>query len=297
MAIIGYGEADFHSMITKGHHFVDRTSFIATQESLGSRNLMFTRPRRFGKSLWISVLHHYYDAQFKDEFDFLFGKYYIGQNPTPNRNNYMVVRFQFSGIDVSSDEKAYIGFRSNIQQGFRQAMLCYSNYFLPEDIARIEASSSAEGMLQEFLYVHQLRKVPYKIYTLIDEYDHFANDLFTLDVDRFQNIVSRTGFVRKFYELIKNAMGEGRIDRNFMTGVAPLTVDAMTSGFNTVKQLGLNEGFHELMGFKKAEVETIMQLVGVTDSLMPQVMADLTAWYDGYLFNTNNAERLYNSDM
>jgi hypothetical protein len=297
MALIGYGEADFHSMVTKGHHFVDRTSYIATQESLGSRNLLFVRPRRFGKSLWISVLQHYYDVRFRDEFDFLFGKYYIGQNPTPNRNNYIVLRIQFSGMDVSSDERAYVNFRDNIQVGFRQTMLNYPNYFLPEDITQVEAKSSPESMLQEFLYLHQKRKVPYKIYMLIDEYDHFANDLFTLDMERFQNIVGRTGFVRKFYEIIKNAMGEGVIDRNFMTGVAPLTVDAMTSGFNTIENLSLDEDFHALMGFKKTEVESLMQLVGVTDALMPQVMTDLTAWYDGYLFNSDTTERLYNSDM
>jgi hypothetical protein len=297
MAIIGYGEADFHSMVTKGHHFVDRTSFIATQESLGSRNLLFARPRRFGKSLWISVLQHYYDVRFKDEFNFLFGKYYIGQNPTPNRNNYIVLRIQFSGIDVSTDDKAYIGFRNNIETGIQECMKNYPNYYSKEDIVQITNSESPERMLQVFFSIHKGNRVPYKLYTLIDEYDHFANDLFTLDIERFQNIVSRTGFVRKSYELIKNAMGEGVIDRNFMTGVAPLTVDAMTSGFNTVKHLTLNLGFHALMGFKKAEVETIMQLVGVKDALLPQVMSDLTAWYDGYLFNTEANERLYNSDM
>jgi hypothetical protein len=297
MALIGYGEADFHSMVTKGLHFVDRTSFIETQESLGSRNLLFVRPRRFGKSLWISVLQHYYDARFKDEFDFLFGKYYIGQNPTPNRNNYIVLRIQFSGIDVSTDEKAYIGFRNNVQTGIQNCMKNYPNYYSKEEIAEIGQLESPERMFQVFFSLHDSKRTPYKLYTLIDEYDHFANDLFTLDIERFQNIVSRTGFVRKSFELIKNAMGEGVIDRNFMTGVAPLTVDAMTSGFNTVEHLTLDVDFHELMGFKKAEVETIMQLIGVTDNLMPQVMADLTAWYDGYLFNTDTTERLYNPDM
>jgi hypothetical protein len=297
MALIGYGEADFHSMVTKGHHFVDRTSFIETQESLGSRNLLFVRPRRFGKSLWISVLQHYYDARFKDEFDFLFGKYYIGQNPTPNRNNYVVLRIQFSGIDVSTDERAYIGFRNNVQTGIEDCMKNYPNYYSKEEIAEIGQLESPERMLQVFFSLHRSKRTPYKLYTLIDEYDHFANDLFTLDINRFQDIVSRTGFVRKSYELIKNAMGEGVIDRNFMTGVAPLTVDAMTSGFNTVTHLGLDIDFHELMGFKKTEVETIMRLIGATDQSMPQIMSDLTAWYDGYLFNTDTTERLYNPDM
>ncbi len=297
MALIGYAEADFHSMRTRGHYYVDRTSFLATLENLGNRNLLLARPRRFGKSLFISVLHHYYDVRFKDQFDTLFGNLYIGQNPTPNRNNYIILRFQFSGIDVSSDERAYNGFRYNILTGIRQCMLFYPNYFLPEDLARIEVLASPESMFQEFLYLHQLRNIPYKIYTLLDEYDHFANELFTMDVERFQNIVSRTGFVRKFYELLKNAIGEGVVERNFMTGVAPLTVDALTSGFNTVSHLTLRPQFHNLMGFTKAEVETIMRAIGATDALLPQIMADLTAWYDGYLFSKQATERLYNSDM
>jgi hypothetical protein len=156
MAIIGYGEADFHSMVTKGLYFVDRTPFIALQESLGNRNLLFARPRRFGKSLWISVLQHYYDVRFKDEFDTLFGKYYIGKNPTPNRNNYVVLRFQFSGIDVSTDERAYAGFRHNILEGLKQCMLCYPQYFLPEDAIKIEALKSPESMFQEFLFLYKL---------------------------------------------------------------------------------------------------------------------------------------------
>jgi Predicted AAA-ATPase/PD-(D/E)XK nuclease superfamily len=297
MAIIGYGEADFHSMVTKGLYFVDRTPFIALQESLGNRNLLFARPRRFGKSLWISVLQHYYDVRFKDEFDTLFGKYYIGKNPTPNRNNYVVLRLQFSGIDVSTDERAYNGFRNNIKTGIQDCMINYPNYYSSEDIAKIVVLDSPESMLQSFFSLHKSKRVPYKIYTLIDEYDHFANELFSLDIERFQNIVSRTGFVRKSYELIKNAMGEGVIDRNFMTGVAPLTVDAMTSGFNTVVHLALDASFHNLMGFKKTEVEAILQAVGVTKEKMPQTISDVTAWYDGYLFTTDAPERLYNSDM
>jgi hypothetical protein len=297
MALIGYAEADFHSMRTLGHYYVDRTAFIARLENLGNRNLLFARPRRFGKSLWISVLHHYYDIKFKDQFDTLFGDLYIGKNPTPNRNNYLILRFQFSGIDVSTDERAYNGFRNNIMTGVKECMIAYPTYFSSEEIAHIDTLKSPESMLQALFTHHKQKNIPYKIYTLIDEYDHFANELFTLDVERFQNIVSRTGFVRKTYELIKNAMGEGIIGRNFMTGVAPLTVDAMTSGFNTVSHLTLNAHFHDLMGFTKAEVEAIMRAVGATEANLPQIILDVTAWYDGYLFNRLATERLYNSDM
>ena len=297
MALIGYAEADFYSMRTKGHYYVDRTSFIAEMEKLGNRNLLFARPRRFGKSLWISTLHHYYDIRFKDEFEKLFGNLYIGKNPTPNRNKYIVLRFQFSGIDVSTDEKAYSGFRKNVLRGITQCMQFYPQYFSHEDKTKVEQESSAEGIFQTFLSIYQGNRIPYKIYTLLDEYDHFANELFTLDMERFQNIVSRTGFVRKIYELIKNAMGEGVIERNFMTGVAPLTVDAMTSGFNTLTHLALDNRFHDLMGFKKTEVEAIMRSIGANETELPKIISDLTAWYDGYLFNDEATERLYNSDM
>jgi Predicted AAA-ATPase/PD-(D/E)XK nuclease superfamily len=297
MALIGYAEADFHSLITRGHYYVDRTSFIAEQERLGNRNLLFARPRRFGKSLWISTLHHYYDIRFKDEFETLFGNLYIGKNPTPNRNNYIVLRFQFSGIDVSSDERAYNGFRNNVKTGVQQCMGSYPNYFSDEDMVEVDTLDSPESMIQILFKWHKLRNIPHKIYILIDEYDHFANELFSLDIERFQNIVSRTGFVRKFYELIKNAMGEGVVERNFMTGVAPLTVDALTSGFNTVTPLTLRVDFHKLMGFTEQEVQSIMQAVGVSESNMPKVMSDLTQWYNGYLFHHKATERLYNSDM
>jgi Predicted AAA-ATPase/PD-(D/E)XK nuclease superfamily len=297
MALIGYAEADFHSLITKGHYYVDRTFFIAELENLGNRNLMFARPRRFGKSLWISTLQHYYDIRFKDQFETLFGNLYIGKNPTPNRNNYLVLRLQFSGIDVATDEKAYLGFHNNILTGVQECMTAYPTYFSEEEIAQMETLKSPESIIQRLFKLHKFKRIPHKFYILIDEYDHFANDLYTLDIDRFQNIVSRTGFVRKFYEMIKNGMGEGVIDRNFMTGVAPLTVDAMTSGFNTLTHLTLDRGFHDLMGFKKIEVEQIMSAIGVSEIQMPTIIADLTEWYDGYLFTHRAKEKLYNPDM
>jgi Predicted AAA-ATPase/PD-(D/E)XK nuclease superfamily len=297
MALIGYAEADFYSLITKGHYYVDRTSFIARLESLGNRNLLFSRPRRFGKSLWISTLEHYYDVRFKDEFEMLFGNFYIGKNPTPNRNNYIVLRIQFSGIDVATNESAYSGYLKNVKSGVKECMIKHPTYFSKEDIAEMNALLSPENVIQEFFTLCRAKRIPHKLYTLIDEYDHFANELFSLDIERFQNIVSRTGFVRKTYEILKNGMGEGVVERNFMTGVAPLTLDAMTSGFNTITHLTLRPEFHSLMGFTKQEVETIMQAIGAPEQKLPTIMEDLTEWYNGYLFHHKAKERLYNSDM
>jgi Predicted AAA-ATPase/PD-(D/E)XK nuclease superfamily len=297
MALIGYAEADFYSLITKGHYYVDRTSFIARLENLGNRNLLFARPRRFGKSLWISTLEHYYDVRFKDEFDMLFGNFYIGKNPTPNRNNYVVLRIQFSGIDVATYESAYSGYLKNVKTGVKECMQAHPTYYTSADIAELDMLNSPESVVQWFFSCHKSKRLPYKLYTLIDEYDHFANELFSLDIERFQNIVSRTGFVRKMYEILKNGMGEGVVERNFMTGVAPLTLDAMTSGFNTITHLTLDKSFHGLMGFTKKEVATLLYAIGASEQDMPKIIADLTAWYNGYLFHHKATETLYNSDM
>ena len=132
---------------------------------------------------------------------------------------------------------------------------------------------------------------------MIDEYDQFANELVGHDTERFKAIIGRSGFIRKYYEMIKNAAYEGVMNRFFATGVSPLTVDALTSGFNITSSLSLDIDFHDLMGFKQAEVVYILQKVGAPEAEIPVLLADLKAWYDGYLFNRKAEEPLYNSDM
>ena len=151
--------------------------------------------------------------------------------------------------------------------------------------------------MQQFLRLYKKKQIPHPLYILIDEYDQFANELVALDADRFQAIIGGTGFVRKFYEMIKNAANEGVVNRFFATGVSPLTVDSLTSGFNISTSLGLELQFHDLMGFKRDEVAFILKKVGAADADIPNIIADLKEWYDGYLFNEEAIERLYNSDM
>ena len=118
-----------------------------------------------------------------------------------------------------------------------------------------------------------------------------------MDTERFKAIIGRTGFVRKFYEMIKNAAHEGVVSRFFATGVSPLTVDSLTSGFNVSSGLSLDLDFHDLMGFRESEVVYILQKVGASEAEIPQLIADLKEWYDGYLFHPKGKEPLYNSDM
>jgi hypothetical protein len=294
---IGYAQADFETLITSNKLYIDRTAFIQTMENESNTNVFFVRPRRFGKSLWLSILHYYYAMEHRDKFDRLFGNLVIGQNPTPLRNTYLVLRMQFSGIDVLTDASTFQGFRANVMNGILTCMNVYSDYFSAEEKAEIKETETPADMIQTFFRFYKDNEIPHPIYILIDEYDQFANELVSMDTERFKSIIGQTGFVRNFYEMIKNAANEGIVNRFFATGVSPLTVDAMTSGFNISSSLGLEIDFHDLMGFKHDEVVFILQQVGATAENIPTIMDDLKDWYNGYLFNDEATERLYNSDM
>ncbi len=296
-SIIGYAQADFKTLITDKKLYIDRTAFIQTMENESNTNLIFVRPRRFGKSLWLSILYYYYGVEHKDKFDALFGHLAIGKNPTPSRNSYLVLQMQFSGIDVSTDATTYQGFRANVLTGILTCLGTYSDYFSKEDITEIKTLNTPADMIQRFFQLYTSKNIPYPIYILIDEYDQFANELVGLDTDRFQATIGGSGFVRKYYEMIKSAANQGIVKRFFATGVSPLTVDAMTSGFNITSSLSLELDFHDLMGFKQAEVIDILTKVGANADNLSTIMADLKDWYNGYLFHPAAAERLYNSDM
>jgi hypothetical protein len=296
-SVIGYAQANFATLIADKNVYIDRTAFIRTLENQSNRNLIFVRPRRFGKSLWLSMLYYYYDVAQKADFETLFGALEIGKNPTPLRNSFIILRFQFAGIDVDTDASTYFGFRQNVLVGILSCMQTYPAYFSQAEMAEIKDIEVPANMVQRFFALYAGKDIPHKIYILIDEYDQFTNELVGLDTERFRAIVGRSGYVRKFYEMLKNAIYEGVVNRFFATGVSPMTVDALTSGFNITSSIGLELKYHDLMGFKHDEVVHILKKVGATEGDIPKIMEDLKEWYNGYLFNIEAVERLYNSDM
>ena len=181
--------------------------------------------------------------------------------------------------------------------GILNAMSVYSTYFSQEERTIIEGLDTPAKMLQMFFNFYKDKNIILPIYILIDEYDQFANELVGLDTERFKSIIGGSGYVRKLYEMIKNAANEGIVQRFFATGVSPLTIDAMTSGFNISSSLNQELEFHDIMGFKEAEVAEILRKVGAAEANLPTILADLREWYNGYLFHEEAEERLYNSDM
>ena len=295
MISIGYGQSNFEHMVTKNHYYIDRTKYISYIEGRGSAFLFFLRPRRFGKSLFISIMEYYYGIQHKGKFDFLFGKYEIGKNPTPLANSYLVLKFEFSGIDTTSVENTEKGFLVKVQLGVKAFLNAYADLFSPDFAAELAGLDRAETIIGKLFIT--LKESPYKVYLLIDEYDHFTNELVSFNLEAFKISVSRNGFVRKFYETIKTATGDGVVSRMFVTGVSPVTIDSLTSGFNISRNLSLDLNCHDLMGFRTAEVADILRGVGAAEADMPKLMQDMKKWYNGYLFNVEAKERLYNSDM
>ena len=297
MINILYGESDFKTLIVDEVFYQDRTKYIEILEKWSSRYPVFLRPRRFGKSLFVSLLQYYYGVEYKAEFSTLFGNLYIGQQPTKLANTYMVLRLEFSGIDTMTHESTYQGFLINVREGVRPFLGMYSQFFSSEEKRTILSEQSPEAIIKALFAIAKTNQIPHKIYVLIDEYDHFANELLSFDLQRFKDDVSQNGFVRKFYESLKKSANEGVIGRIFITGVSPITLDSLTSGFNIGDNISTNPLFHDMMGFTHQEVENLLRGVGIPEAKIPNMMSDLAEWYDGYVFAVEDKKPLFNPDM
>jgi Predicted AAA-ATPase/PD-(D/E)XK nuclease superfamily len=299
MLKIAYGESDFAKIVKGNFFYQDRTHYIPELENYGGSYQLFLRPRRFGKSLFTSVLEYYYGIQYKEEFKDLFGKYYIGQHPTPLANQYMILRFDFSGINTTSEVATAQGFLDKVRIGMDQFFTNYPKAFSKEQRKMLLEYEHPNLAAMWFFSFYRANYLKPKIYILVDEYDHFTNELVSFNLPYFGKAVGENGFVRKFYEIIKQFTGTGgsTVDRMFITGVSPLTLDSMTSGFNIATNLTMIPTFYELMGFTETEVLNILKNIKVPDNQLVTVLGDVKTWYDGYLFGRYHTEHLYNPNM
>ena len=297
MIKIPYGISNFELLISAGYKYIDRTPYIEELEQLNQRYLVFVRPRRFGKSLFVSLLEYYYGIQYKDKFDQLFKQFYIGQHPTKSANQYLILKFDFSQMDTSSFEHTYESFLRNVKNDANRFLRQYPQFFDKEDIVALEKFTFPAHVIQHLLLMVEFKAPSHKIYLLVDEYDHFANEILSFQFNNFNEIVGQNGFVRKFYEAAKVGTQSGIIDRLFITGVSPLTLDSLTSGFNISTNISLYEEFNAMMGFKEAEVLDILAGVEVPKEQLTTTLNLMKKWYDGYLFAEEATAPIYNSDM
>lgn len=293
-------DSDFSEIIRNNNYYIDKTRYIHYFEESQRKFAVFLRPRRFGKSLFLSTLHYYYGIEHKNSFQELFGSYFIGdpKNTTTTANSYYILRFDFSGIYTQNKDTLQKDFTARVFAGISSFL---DRYGLNSDkLAKDKIdSTSGHSSLESFFRLLSEDNFKGRIFILIDEYDHFTNELFSFDLEFFKDIVTRNGWVRKFYETIKIYVGAGYVSRFFATGVTPVTLDAMTSGFNITRNLTFQSELHEMMGFTEAEVlEMINGTFEEPESLnIDQIILDIRAWYNGSRFSDEGAQKLYNPQM
>ena len=269
--------------------------YIEKIENLTDSTIMFLRPRKFGKTLFTSTLECYYDKNREEKFEELFGDTYIGGKPTPNKNRYCVLRFNFSGISTNTMDETIEGFKNSTIESIKIFTNKYNIDFY------INENQEAEEILNSLFTAFSIQKLNDKIYVMIDEYDHFANELLGFRTDEFKELVAKNGKIRKWYEILKKGT-ESVVDRIFITGVAPITLDSTTSGFNIARDITKNIMFNDMLGFCKEDVKYLMTEIDIPEEKQEELFPIIKENYDGYIFSDMiKAEyekyKMYNSNM
>ena len=296
---IPYGMQNFEDVIKEDCYYVDKTPFIEQIEE-SNKYFFFIRPRRFGKSLTLSMLENYYDIKKKDKFEEIFGKLYIGQNPTPEHNTYLIIHLNFAEVAAGLDD---------YKDGLDNHCSLVFNFFC-DIYAHILPADTKEGMEKLTDAVSQLRflcqkcqEVGKKIYLFIDEYDNFTNMILAHEehLVRYRNQTHGEGYLRQFFNTIKGAAGN-TLGRVFVTGVSPVTMDDLTSGFNIGTNYSLSPDFNEMTGFTEEEVR---EMLDYYRSVLPfnhttdELIKVMKPWYDNYCFAEERygETTMYNSVM
>ena len=285
-----YGISNYEELVTENYYYVDKTKYIEKLEELPEKRIMFLRPRKFGKTLFTSVLENYYDKNKKESFEKLYGNTYIGKNPTKLKNSYCILRFNFSGIDTSTEEATIRGFKKEVASSIEVFINRYNLEF------HVNKEDEAENILDNLFKSFYIQKPQDKIYVIIDEYDHFANELLGFNPEQFRGLVSKNGKVRKWYEILKKGT-ETVVDRIFITGVAPITLDSLTSGFNIGTDITQDEEFNEMIGFTEEELKEILKNQEISLKEQEKIIPIMKENYDGYKFCLKAKNQIYNSNM
>ncbi|QDO69588.1 AAA family ATPase [Bacteroides intestinalis] len=294
-----YGMMNFADIRLDNYYYVDKTRFIPMIEE-ADRFFFFIRPRRFGKSLTLNLLQHYYDVRTRDQFEALFGDLYIGQHPTPDRNSYLVLYLNFSGIT---------GELNNYRKGLdAHCQICFDFFcevyadFLPQGTK--EKLDAIEGAVNQFDFLyHECERAGRDIYLFIDEYDHFTNAILAdpESLHRYTNETHGEGYLRAFFNKVK-AGTYSSIKRCFITGVSPVTMDDLTSGFNIGTNYSLTPEFNQMMGFTEEEVREMLTYYSTTSPFnhtVDELIEIMKPWYDNYCFAQEcyGETTMYNSNM
>ena len=293
---IPYAVANYAEMRDRGFYYVDKTDYIPRLEAYKAP--VFLRPRRFGKSLLVSTLAHYYDRTLAHRFEDLFGGTYIGSHPTPEHNRYMIIRYDFSAM-VMADNMEGLEQNFNILNRGPVEIMVTHNRDLFGDF-QFSTRENATQMLEEVLAYARAHDLP-PVYILIDEYDNFTNQLLTSYNDPlYEKVTTADSFLRTFFKVIKKGIGEGSIRTCFCTGVLPVTMDDLTSGYNIAEILTLESDFINMLGFTHAEADAYLRYVldkyTGSQERYDEIWQLIVNNYDGYRFSPKG-EKLFNATI
>ena len=295
---IPYGQSDFRRIRLRKWLYVDKTRFLRRLER--EDYVFLIRPRRFGKSLWVSLLENYYDRWWGHEFEATFAGTDVGRNPTAERHRYVVLRFDFSLVNDKLDTLER-EFETYCHTEFRGALRRHPDLFPEAALRELLAPPSISSKLTALFRHAGDHDIP--LYVLIDEYDNFANTVLARHgAGAYHAFTHGGGFYRNFFATLKGgtARSGGGIDRLFITGVSPVTMDDVTSGFNIGTNISLEPDFNEMVGFTEAEVRNLVETyreLGLFNQDVGTAMALMGEWYNGYRFAEEAQTDLYNADM
>ena len=294
--LVPYGVADFATVIEQNLYYVDKTMFIPELEKQ-PRNLFFIRPRRFGKSIFLSMLYSYYDCAQSHKFQSLFGNLWIGQHPTPLQGKYQVLFLDFSQITGNID-KLETKFNSYLSINLDAFVRQYSDYYQAE-MEEILAQEDFEEKME--LIFKAAKAHQYHLYLIIDEYDNFTNVILNERGEKVYHAITHAdGFYRDVFKKFK-----GNFERIFMMGVSPVTLDDVTSGFNIGWNISIKPEFDEMLGFSTTDVVEMFTYYKEhgsipADSDIDAIVNDMKPWYDNYCFAEEALKkktRMFNCDM
>ena len=294
--LVPYGVADFATVIEQNLYYVDKTMFIPELEKQ-PRNLFFIRPRRFGKSIFLSMLYSYYDCMQSHKFQSLFGNLWIGQHPTPLQGKYQVLFLDFSQITGNID-KLETKFNSYLSINLDAFVRQYSEYYQAE-MEEILAQEDFEEKME--LIFKAAKAHQYHLYLIIDEYDNFTNVILNERGENVYHAITHAdGFYRDVFKKFK-----GNFERIFMMGVSPVTLDDVTSGFNIGWNISIKPEFDEMLGFSTTDVVEMFTYYKEhgsipVDSDIDAIVNDMKPWYDNYCFAEEALKkktRMFNCDM
>ena len=299
---IPYGVGNFEEIRESNYHIVDKTDFLPLLENY--KVPVFLRPRRFGKTLWCSLLECYYDINRKNKFDALFGNLKISASPTDLKNTCMVLRFNFSTVTVKSDLSVLEDNFNSVNYPVLDSFLHIYRAYFQENIQLDETIPLASSLAKIFQYIQKHQLPP--IYIIIDEYDNFTNQLIISGKDDLYYHLTTAredgdSFFRTFFKVIKAGVESQSVGKVFITGVLPITMDDLTSGFNIAEIITLKEDFHNMLGFTQVEVDHYLNAVIRENQLstenLPIIQELIKNFYNGYQFDVEAEEKLYNSTI